>query len=109
MRGQIEVQTRREGFIERLHGGVEPGEIRLGCRHNLERPIQQVRVEALGSVDLAVAAEAEDVTVLDLPEVVFGLGVGETEENTLVGWTIDVRHAKRIAVDLDLPSEFSRL
>ena len=53
------------------------------------------------AVHFAVAAQAQDVGVFDLPEIVFGLGIGEAEHHVLVGRAVDVRHAAGVAIDRD--------
>ena len=50
-------------------------------------------------MNFGIAAEAEDVAVFDLPEVIFGLGVGESKNRRGIAVAIDVRHAVRVAID----------
>ena len=58
------------------------------------------------AVNFAIAAETEDVGVFDLPEIVFGLGIGIAEGHVRVGPAVNVGHAVGIAIDGDVAGQF---
>ena len=99
MRVEIAVDPRDERRVQPLRRAIERREVALAPRHDLERAIEQVRVEPLRPMHLAVAAQGEDVGVLNLPEKILGLGVAEAEDRAFVILAEDVRHAELVAVD----------
>src|SRR5947209_5581467 len=104
---QVIVQPRDIRLAERLEVIGQPGVVRLGRRHDLERAVQEIGVESFGPVSFSIATEAEQVVVFDLPKKIFGLHVGEPKNGGLVGGAVDVRHAERIAVDDHLRSKLA--
>src|SRR5262245_15032582 len=84
-------------------------QIRLVGLRNLdyfERAVCQVGVERAFTVDFRRAAQGLNVGVFDLPEIVFSLGVNETEDNACVGRAVNVRHTPIVAIDGDRPGYF---
>src|SRR4030095_4695392 len=65
-----------------------------------------IAVERLFAVNLGRAAQGLNVAVFDLPEVVFGLGVNESEDDARVGRAVNVRRAPVVAVDGDRAGYF---
>ena len=107
MRVEVVVDPRDERRVEPLRRAIERREVALAARHDLERPIEQIRVEPLRAVDFAVAAEREDVGVLDLPEEVLGLDVAVAEDGRFVVVADDVGEAELVAVDGDPRGELA--
>ncbi len=81
-----------------LHPPVQLRILRLRYLDDPERAIDQIRVEHLRAVDLRGAPQRLDVAVLDLPEIVLCLRVHETEDDALVGRTVNVRDPPFVAV-----------
>ncbi len=105
VRGQVMIQPGGKRGAERSQLGIEHRIHRLGPGHDLERPIEQVRVQPSRAVHLGIPPHGQDVVVFDLPEEVFGLGIGKAEQRGLVVLPVDVRRAEGVAIDRDFAGQ----
>src|SRR5215475_8095083 len=71
-----------------------------------KRAVGQIGVERLFAVNLRGAAQGLNVAVFDLPEIVFGLRVNETENDARIRRAVNVRRSPIVAVDGDRPGYF---
>jgi hypothetical protein len=54
-----------------------------------------------GAIDFRGAAQGVEVVFFELPEVVLGLGVHESEDGVGIGFSVDVGDSVRVAIDGD--------
>src|SRR5262249_36838362 len=104
---RLHLRVALEKVVEAFGGRVQhllgvrrrPLIFRFGQPRNLQGTHQLIVFQRLGAVDFGSTAQRTQVTVLDLPEVIFGLRVYVTEDTAGVGWPKDVGNTVVIAVD----------
>ena len=101
MIGEIRVQALGKRIEQRAHL-LRHARI-LGTRQtrDLERAVAPVAAEPALALHLGAPAKRADVVVLDAPEVVLGLRVGEAEHRAGVRLAEHVRNPVRVAIDRD--------
>src|SRR5262245_41514316 len=95
------IQPVGRGLADLLHLFAQLRVISLRKPDDFERAVGQIGVERLFAVSFRRSAQGLNVAVFDLPEVVFSLGVNETEDDARVGRAVNVRYAPIVAVDGD--------
>ena len=93
------VKTCGEGIAQCAHLRVETGVFLSGEPRNLERMVKSIFVDRFLSVDFRQPSHSANEVLLDAPEVVLCLSIGEAEYGAGIGAAEDVRDAIRIAID----------
>jgi hypothetical protein len=102
---QVVIEAGREGVTKCPHPGIETTVFFTSQPGNLERPVPAIILKPLFAVKFRGAAKSRDEILFNAPEVIFGLGIGKTENGARIGSAKNMRHAIPIAIDSDHPRE----
>ena len=99
--GEVMVDAGGKGVAEGAEFGAGVGVVIAGALLGFPGARHDVGGEGGGAVDFGGAAEGVEVIFFELPEVVLGLGVHESEDGVGVGFAVDVGDAVGVAIDGD--------
>ena len=105
MIGEIRIEAGGEAVENRAHLSGHARILRAREPRNLERPVAPIASHAVLFVHLGAPAECAQVIVLDTPEVVLGLRVGEAKRGRRIRFAENVRNAVGVAVNRDVVGE----
>ena len=99
--GEVVVDAGRKGIAQSAEFGAGVGVVIAGALLGFVGARHDVGGEGGGAVDFGGAAQGVEVIFFELPEVVLGLGVHESEDGVGIRFAVDVGDAVGVAIDGD--------